>query len=80
MIVIPRDVSGVTSTNGFTIDREYEAERINEYVARVYNDNGHERIVGLDEEPSAHLTRDYVDLMNRPCQRCAGYFEVIEKG
>jgi len=61
----------VTSTNGFTLDKRYKVQRLTGYkdrLALVLNDNGHERIVGLDGRRSAHLLAH-----DEP----AGYFEIV---
>lgn len=78
--VIPRlgFHSGIVSTNGFTIGKEYPVHSIVGRGVVVLNDNQHERFVCLDSGSSAHIMDTVKDLYGTR-QHSAGYFEVVCK-
>lgn len=75
---IPRQTDErMNSTNGFTIGMRYPLLWQNDHVARVSNDNGHERVIPLDGGSNGHLQYRRGKGYDERCS-CAGYFEIRE--
>lgn len=68
----------VLTTNGFTIGMAYQVIRLEGSLGVVINDNGHERVIGLDGAPSAHLKGKFYSKRHplHAHEVCVGYFQI----